>query len=130
MTAAKVLTLVGIVGFVVAMSLLSTAFLKFFARGQTYTVLLFAVAISTVLVAFYFYAKATMGLPSSTDAVAGIAMLVLSGVFIASRSRRRGVETAGRLGVGARTILGLLVLGSVAAGLYLLLTCHSCRLSP
>jgi hypothetical protein len=116
MTAAKVLVLGGIVGSIFVMVVLSMTFMKFFARGRTLLNLLLAIAISAVLIAFYYYVRATVGLSSSADAVAAVVMLVLSGAFIARRPRAVEIEQSW-LGVGGRAILGLLVLGLVLMAL-------------
>ena len=49
-------------------------------------------------------------------------MLILSFVLIAQRARTYGIKKTGWLGVGAKAILGLLVLSWVLVGLYVLNT--------
>lgn len=106
------------------MSVPATAFLKFFARpltwGQAFIISIFCFAITTALIAVYFFVKAAMGIPSSVDTLATVAMLILTGVLITRRARAYGIEKAGWFGVGGKTILALLAFSWVLVGLYVL----------
>jgi hypothetical protein len=106
------------------LSVPATAFLKFFARplawGQAFIISLFCFAITTALVAVYFLVKAAAGIPSSVDSLATIAMLILTGVLITRRARAYGIDKAGWLGVGGKTILALVAFSWVLVGLYVL----------
>jgi hypothetical protein len=108
------------------MSVLATAFVKFFARpltwGQAFIITIFCFAITTALIAAYFFVKAATGIPSSVDSLATIAMLILTGVLITRRARTYGIDKAGWLGVGGKTILTLLAFSWVLVGLYMLIT--------
>jgi hypothetical protein len=126
MTVAMVQLIINLGTLILLMSLLATAGLKFFARpltvGQAFIISVFSFSISTVLIALYYYVKASMGLAPSADAVAGIVMLVLSGVLITQRAQTYGIKKTGWLGVGGKTILALIALSWVLVGLYVLIT--------
>lgn len=83
---------------------------------------MFSFAISTLLIAVYYYVKAASGLPSSADSVATMVMLVMTGVLITRRARAYGIEKIGWLGVGGKTILTLLAFSWVLVGLYVLVS--------
>jgi hypothetical protein len=102
----------------------ATAFLKYFARpltwGQAFIISVFSFAITTALVVVYFFVKAKTGIPSSVDSLASIAMLILTGVVMTRRARAYDIDKAGWLGVGGKTILGLIAFSWVLIGLYAL----------
>jgi hypothetical protein len=89
------------------MSVPATAFLKFFARpltwGQAFTISILCFAITTALVAVYYFVKATTGIASSVDGSATIAILILTGVLITRRARAYGIDKARWLGVGGKS---------------------------
>jgi hypothetical protein len=126
MIEAIVRIIVGLAAFVLLMSFLATAAVKFFARplsfGQAFIISVFSFTISTLLIAVYFYIKASMGLPSAADGVATIVSLLLTGVLITRRARAYGIKKTGWLGVGAKTILALIAFSWVLAGLYMAIT--------
>src|SRR5258706_558080 len=103
MTEAMVRVIISLGAFILFMSFLATAGIKFFARpltfGQAFTISIFSFTISTLLIAVYFYVKASMGVPSSADSVATIVLLLLTGILITQRAQAYGVKKTGWLGV-------------------------------
>jgi hypothetical protein len=53
--------------------------------------------------------------------LATIATLILTGVLITRRARAYGIDKAGWLGIGGKTILALLAFSWVLVGLYVLI---------
>jgi hypothetical protein len=105
----------------------ATAFLKFFARpltwGQAFVISVCCFMITTALIAVYFFVKVATGIPSSVDALATIATLILTGVLITRRAQAYGIDKAQWFGVGGKTILALLAFSWVlAGGVYVLIT--------
>lgn len=113
------------------MSVPATAFLKFFARpltwGQAFTISILCFAITTALVAVYYFVKATTGIASSVDGSATIAILILTGVLITRRARAYDIDKARWLGVGGKTILALIAFSWVLVGLYMLINAASAQ---
>ena len=107
------------------MSVPATAFLKFFARpltwGQAFVISISCFAITTALIALYFFVKAATGIPSSVDGL-GIPALILTGALITRRARAYAIDKAGWFGVGGKTILALIAFSWVLVGLYALIT--------
>jgi hypothetical protein len=117
----------GLAAYTLSCSVPATAFLKFFARpltwGQAFIILICCFVITTALIAVYFFVKVATGIPSSVNALATIATLILTGALITRLARAYGVDKAGRLGVGGKTILALLAFSWVlAGGVYVLIT--------
>jgi hypothetical protein len=108
------------------MSLLATAGVRFFARplsfGRAFIISVFSFTISTLLIAVYFYVKASMGIPSVADGLATIVSLLLTGVVITRRAQAYGIKKTGWLGVGGKTMLALVAFSWVLVGLYLAIT--------
>ena len=63
-----------------------------------------------------------MGIPSVADSVATIVSLLLTGVLITRRAQAYGIKKTGRLGVGGKTMLVLVVFSWALVGLYLAIT--------
>jgi hypothetical protein len=126
MTEAMVRLVVNLVAFILVMSLLATAAIKFFARplsfGQALIISVFSFTISTFLIAVYFFVKASIGIPSSVDFIPTIVLLLLTGVLITQRAKAYGIKKTGWVGVGGKTILALLVFSWLMVGLYALVT--------
>jgi hypothetical protein len=126
MTEAIVRVIIGMAAFILLMSLLATAGVKFFARplsfGQAFIISVFSFTISTLLIAVYFYVRASMGIPSAADSVATIVSLLLTGVLITRRARAYGIKKTGWLGVGGKAMLALLAFSWVLVGLYMAIT--------
>ena len=117
----------GLAAYTLLCSVPATAFLKFFARpltwGQAFVISICCFVITTALIAVYFFVKVATGIPSLVDALATIAMLILTGILITRRARAYGIDKAGWLGVGGKTILALLAFSWVlAGGVYVLIT--------
>lgn len=110
----------GLAAYTLLCSVPATAFLKFFARpltwGQAFIISICCFVITTALIAVYFFVKVATGIPSSVDALATVATLILTGVLITRRARAYGIDRAGWLGVGGKTILALLAFSWVLAG--------------
>jgi hypothetical protein len=126
MTEAIVRVIVSLAAFIPLMSLLATAGVKFFARplsfGQAFIISVFSFTISTLLIAVYFYVKASMGIPPATDGLATMVSLLLTGVLITRRARAYGIKKTGWLGVGGKTMLTLVAFSWALVGLYLAIT--------
>jgi hypothetical protein len=75
MTEAAVRLIISLATFIALMSLLATAGIKFFARslrfGQALIISVFSFTISTLLIAVYFYVKASIRVPSSVGKHSG-----------------------------------------------------------
>ncbi len=88
--------------------------LRFFARplsfNQAFLISFLASAVGVLLVMIYYAAKRSLGLPNGVDAVAGVAMLLLIGALITQRARAYGISKTGLLGVGAKSVIGMVVL--------------------
>lgn len=117
---------ISLAAFTLLMSVPATAFLKFFARpltwGQAFVISISCFAITTALIALYFFVKAATGIPSSVDGLATIAALILTGALITRRARAYAIDKAGWFGVGGKTILALIAFSWVLVGLYALIT--------
>jgi hypothetical protein len=126
MTEAIVRVIIGLAAFILLMSLLATAGVKFFARplsfGQAFVISVFSFTISTLLIAVYFFVKASMAIPSAADGVATTVSFLLTGVLITRRARAYGIKKTGWLGVGGKTMLALLAFSWALVGLYLAIT--------
>ncbi|MEH2512580.1 hypothetical protein V1291_003934 [Nitrobacteraceae bacterium AZCC 1564] len=126
MSAALLQVAVGLTVFTLLISIPAATFLKFFARpltwGQALIISIFCFAITAVLLAVYFFVKATTGIPSFADSFATIPMLIVTGVLITWRARAYGIEKTGWLGIGGKTILSLLAFGWVLVGVCALIT--------
>jgi YD repeat-containing protein len=120
---------IGVVILTLLMSVPARAFLKFFAPpltwGQAFIISILCFAISTALVAVYYFVKATTGIASSVDGSATIAILILTGVLITRRARAYGIDKVGWFGVGGKTILALIAFSWVLVGLYMLIDAAS-----
>jgi hypothetical protein len=122
MSGALLQVAISLVALTMLMSVPATAFLKFFARPLTWgQAFIFCFAITTALIAVYFFVKAATGIPSSVDGLATVVVLILTGILITRRSRAYGIEKAGWLSVGGKTILALLAFSWVLVGLYALI---------
>jgi hypothetical protein len=126
MSDALLQVIIGLTVFTLLISIPAAAFLKFFARPlklrQALIISIFGFAITTVLLAVYFFVKTTTGIPSFADSFATIPMLILIGVLITWRARAYGIEKTGWLGIGGKTILSLLTFSWVLVGVYALIT--------
>ena len=93
---------------------LTSISLKFFARELPYTkallVSLTASVVGTFLMVLYYFVKARAGIANTMDSIAGFAMLAIMGTMVTKLAANYGVEKTGRLGVGAKSMFGLLVL--------------------
>jgi ABC-type cobalamin transport system permease subunit len=72
----------------------------------------------------YFLAESQMRLPRSIATLATMAALCVAGYLITTLAKEYGIEKTGRLGVGAKTIFGLLVMSWILVGAYALVASY------
>jgi hypothetical protein len=81
---------------------------------------LIAAFVTAILMALYYAGKAMTGPPRSADGVATLVGMIVMGILITRQAQTYGVVKTGKLGVGAKSILGLLGISWVMVGLYIL----------
>jgi hypothetical protein len=108
--------------FVFFLSVISAGLIKRFAQQLTlkegFFIGLLAYAVSTVLLVVYFVAKPVFQIPTYLDGLTTVVWMCLAGIIITRQAGRYGVEKTGYLGVGAKTMLSVLVLSWVLVAIY------------
>ena len=117
---------VGLAIFVVIMTILVGISLKFFARQLSfYQFVLISLAGSAATVAAllsFYVLQIALQLPRAWDGVAALCAMSIGGTTITRLARSYGLEKSGRVGVGAKTMLGVLVLSWVLIGIFYVIT--------
>lgn len=102
---------------------------KFFARPLRYldglVISLIAAFVMAVLMALYYASKAMTGLPNAVDGVATLMGMIVMGILITRQAQTYGVVKTGKLGVGGKSILGLIGISWLLIGLYILVAALS-----
>ena len=104
-----------------AFSLLASVAVKYFARSLPYSkaflISLIGFAAGIFLYQLYCIANTAMGLPNSVDSLFTIVVMSVAGTIITKLARNHGVEKTGWLGVGAKSIVVLIGIWWVIAGI-------------
>jgi len=106
--------LVGGAVLTIAFAMLASAGVKYFARPLPYSkaflISLAGFAVSTILLLVYFFAKAALAWSDTVDSIFTIIAMCVAGAVITRLARNYGIKKTGWLGIGAKSILVLVVL--------------------
>src|SRR6266511_3410040 len=107
------------------MTPLTAVVLKFFARSLPFSrallISLVASSVSIGLGFLYFLAKDAWGFSAGSDGLATLAVFCVAGHLITKLAKNYGIEKAGWLGVGAKSMLALVAISWVFVAVLVLL---------